>query len=549
MTNSPKTPNRRATRGRAASPLVTPAAHCALVLSVHDVLRELAVERLELARYRVVTVANAGQAARLLRSDAVALLVVDDAVCVSQGINRLVADVQLLGLVAPAIVVMGGPRDGPSQFGKDVASIAVARPVSAAHLDAGIAAAQLYGLDLVDRSKKAETLDLLGANTYRYSTVSSDEGLAALPANAFSATDSAPPAIPSEQPPAAPAKKKERVGRFATTLSFRPSDVASAPSPEAVIELPPDSVEPVELFATATAGSGDIDDFSETTEMPAIATEHEGMPSVIVGDYLLTGVLGRGGAATVYRAIHTETNQPVALKVLDRGTSVKQAGSRFRQEMEICRQLNHPNIVSTYSIGTWNEHSFYSMELMNGRDLSEILRDEDRPLSLSRVTDWIFQACDGLAAAHDADVIHRDVKPENLFLTDAGVIKIMDFGIARRQSMSLTETNDKTVLGTPIYMPPERLSNKRLVTERTDVYSVGASMYHLLTNDVPFDLTDLTTLLFSIVEGTIAPPSSLVPSIPKSVDAVILRAMARKPTDRYPNCRAFARDLRRAVAR
>ena len=287
-------------------------------------------------------------------------------------------------------------------------------------------------------------------------------------------------------------------------------------------------------------------DVTATMRVPKLASLTEGLPSAMVGPYMLSDVLGRGGAATVYRARHTDTGDEVALKVLDRGRTQHQGVERFHEEIAICAPLHHPNIVRTYASGSHGDHLFHAMELLKGQDLGTLLDDAPSGLPIDRVLGWAIQVCDGLIYAHDAGVIHRDIKPHNLFLVGDDRIKIMDFGIARRLTVSITETADPSVLGTPVYLPPERFSNKRLINERTDVYSLGTSLYHLLTGAVPFDLTDMASLVGSIMFGDVAPPSTLNPAIDLSLDAIVMTAMQRDNRARYVDCRAMRQALQSA---
>jgi len=528
-------------------------AYAAVVLVAEPALRQVSEKALRRARYRCIVVERAGQAAKALREQAARLIVVDPAICRSEAIGQLVGDLQLLGMTAPSIVVVGDDGAGP-YFGADVPEFNAPHPVTVRALDSAIAAAQWHGLRPPDSEDWASTQPQgENARTAGYTAFSSRTK----PVNPSSAAEKAP-----------------RAGkpRFKRTLSFSAKSTQTVPTiaPEAIAndfsETRPEASEPVHTprkgditgqkrpgpIHVATTedidGESDDDQANRTAKMPALSTDSGLMPSVLVGSYLLVGVLGRGGAATVYRAHDMDARRDVALKVLDRGSKSPDGGLRFRQELEICGELRHPNIVRTHTFGEWNEHVFYSMELLEGADLASMLEDAGGPLDVASVVAWMIQACAGLEQAHKQGVVHRDVKPHNLFVAVDGTVKVMDFGIARRQDLGLTDTGDTRILGTPMYLAPERLSGARSVDHRTDIYALGASMYHLLTDDVPFDLTDIASLIGTILHGVIEPPSTINGGIPAALDAVILRAMARQPSDRYDDCAQLGEALKRALS-
>ena len=282
--------------------------------------------------------------------------------------------------------------------------------------------------------------------------------------------------------------------------------------------------------------------------MPQLRSKKLDHTSAMVGPYLLLGVLGRGGAATVYRAQHVEENRELALKVLDKGRLSKRGRERFEQEMEICRQLRHDNLVRTYDSGTWNEHVYYSMEVLAGRDLASVLDAHSGGCAIADVLGWGLQACAGLRAAHEAGVIHRDIKPHNLFLADDGLLKVMDFGIARRTDAPITEHGDKAVLGTPLFIAPERLLARGAPSPQTDVYSLGVTLYMLLTDGLPWEAPDIAALLTAIVSEDPPPPSSLRPSIPSALDTAVMNAMSKDLSARHADCDELAAALQQVLA-
>lgn len=298
----------------------------------------------------------------------------------------------------------------------------------------------------------------------------------------------------------------------------------SAPRPRALNEIDTEDDDPGE---------------QPTSRLPALTSGLGPLPTAMVGEHLLLSVLGQGGMATVYRAREMSTGREVALKVLDRSSQSPKSRARFRREMALCQRLVHDNVVRTFTFGEWQERLYFTMELLRGRDLAAQLEQAGRPLPLAQVIDIGLQSCAGLAVAHAAGVVHRDIKPHNLFLTDRGVLKITDFGVARSEDMRVTATGDGGLLGTPAYMPPERLRIGACPDPRGDIYSLGATLYQLLTGRLPFEAPDLPTMVAAIVLREPEPPSSLVEGVSPALDAVILRAMARDPDARFPDCAAL----------
>lgn len=267
--------------------------------------------------------------------------------------------------------------------------------------------------------------------------------------------------------------------------------------------------------------------------------------TLIAERYQVLGVLGSGGMATVYRCFDQELEEDVALKLLKSEKNDDASQHRFRQEMRICRRLQHPNIVRTFEFGIWEGRRFITMELLEGRDMAEMLLMRRGPVPTVAGLDLVVQTVEGLRAAHQAGVIHRDVKPHNLFVvrgTDS--LKVMDFGIAKSEDMSLTITSSAMVLGTPAYLAPERLKDQVELSAQTDLYSLGVVMYQLFTGRLPFEAPDISSLLTSIVLEDPPAPRAVNPALPKSVEAVILGCLRKEPKDRYADCDTLLADLR-----
>ncbi|MCZ7566737.1 MAG: protein kinase [Burkholderiales bacterium] len=263
-----------------------------------------------------------------------------------------------------------------------------------------------------------------------------------------------------------------------------------------------------------------------------------------IGKYELVGELGKGAMGVVYRGYDPVIQRYVALKVI-RKADLDAADSaavleRFKREAQAVGKLHHPNIVAIYEYGEDDECAFIAMELVSGRALREHIRSGYRP-ELKEFPEILIHLLDGLEYSHMQGVVHRDIKPANVLISDMGVAKISDFGIARLETSHLTKMGE--VLGTPFYMAPEQFSG--VADERSDIYSAAVIVYEVLTGRRPFDGQG-APLMKKILEDMPPPPSSLEPRLPREIDAVLIRALAKEPAQRYPNARQFAAALLQA---
>lgn len=273
--------------------------------------------------------------------------------------------------------------------------------------------------------------------------------------------------------------------------------------------------------------------------MPRAPTDLELEPGDVVDDrYRVEHPIAEGGMARVYRAIDLRSGESVALKVLKANLAEdRQAVERFAREAEILRRLEHPVIVSIRSSGDLGEHGIYiAMELLEGETLGAwMLRGRLHPDELTPVVTGIAV---GLHAAHEANVIHRDLKPDNVFLTypDDGPpqVKIMDFGISKLSgSDRITRTGQ--ILGTPRYMAPEQLMADKDLDRRLDVYAFGTILYHALTGRPPFVAERPTQLVIAILKGDLVPLSAYRPDVPPAIAEVVMRAMQVSRRERFDN--------------
>jgi hypothetical protein len=272
-----------------------------------------------------------------------------------------------------------------------------------------------------------------------------------------------------------------------------------------------------------------------------------------VGNYALTRLLGSGGMGSVYHAEHPEIGREVAIKVLAEDL-VQSATSaeRFLREARSMVRVKHPNVIEVYDFGrTERGQLYYVMELLVGRDLAEIIESEGS-LSVAKVGALLEQICPALQAAHDAGVVHRDLKPANIFVLDGEPlrIKILDFGIAKllEQPEGSSSTRTGMLLGTPHYMAPEQAAGEnRRIGPATDIYALGAILYHLLAGRLPFDSEMVAVLLAQHIEKPPEPLRSVAPSVPEAVAALVDQCLAKKPERRPPSAAVFLDSYSRAM--
>jgi serine/threonine protein kinase len=269
-----------------------------------------------------------------------------------------------------------------------------------------------------------------------------------------------------------------------------------------------------------------------------------------IGKYSIVKLLGRGGMGTVYLGKDPHLDRFVAIKTLlplpknaPKGAKVEVL-QRFLREAKSIAQLNHPNVVSIYSIGR-NEQSLYlAMEFLDGATFFQLAKSGP-PIPLETKISDILQICEGLNAIHEAGLVHRDVKPGNIMKTKDGVVKIMDFGAVHTLDSELT--SDEQLIGTPSYMSPEQLQYEHL-DKRADIFSLGAVIYYYLTGEKPFPGESFTSVSYKISHETPIAPSKLNPTLPKALDSVILKALAKTPTERYSSCKELAADLSKVMS-
>jgi serine/threonine protein kinase/Tfp pilus assembly protein PilF len=308
----------------------------------------------------------------------------------------------------------------------------------------------------------------------------------------------------------------------------------------------------------------------EVFQTLGVAAGAPAVPLGTLGDYTLRRQIGRGGMGVVYEAWQNSMDRRVALKVLPAGIAADdKAFNRFMREARAAGKLNHPNVVAVHAMGQHENTPYFAMEFVEGETLAQVLAkikeakpDEETGFGKKddaryflNIAEAFAEVADGLQHAHSKGIIHRDIKPSNLILdpeSDQGGrtksrLRILDFGLARFEGQeSLTISGD--VVGTPLYMSPEQARRKKIpVDHRTDVYSLGATIYEMLTLQPPFRGKDHEDTLSQIIERDPAEPRKLNPRVPKEIETIVLKCLRKDAGDRYGTAEALGQDLRRLV--
>ena len=273
-------------------------------------------------------------------------------------------------------------------------------------------------------------------------------------------------------------------------------------------------------------------------------------PLEILGRYKILRVIGRGAMGIVYEAIDPDIDRVVAIKTINLTLSPEemvQYEARFKQEIKAAGRLNHPNIVTIYDVGKTDKFAYMAMEFINGCELKDLLKSGNA-LPIDVALEIVAQAAEGLAFAHSREIIHRDVKPSNIMLLEneeGMVAKITDFGIARMPA-STVKTMTGMVMGSPRYMSPEQVVGRNL-SARSDIFSLGVVLYEALTGTAPFEADSISSIMYQTVHAIEQPPSQINPQLGAELDAIVAKALAKSPDDRFETMKAFSRKLREVM--
>lgn len=251
-----------------------------------------------------------------------------------------------------------------------------------------------------------------------------------------------------------------------------------------------------------------------------------------IDNYRVDGVLGRGGTGIVLRVFDEALDRAMALKLLADDLD-DDARARFLIEARAAARIIHPNVVQVFAVGSFEGRTYLVQELVDGHALSALLEVRGK-LRAASVIDIGVQASRGLARAADAGVVHRDVKPQNLLVTDEGLVKLADFGLAQMNHASMLPAETGVAVGTPHYMSPEQ-GRAEALDARSDQYSLGATLYHLVTGRLPFDAEDPLALLSMHGEAPLVPVRSVESECPERLAIAIEKMLAKRPEDRFDN--------------
>jgi tetratricopeptide (TPR) repeat protein len=345
----------------------------------------------------------------------------------------------------------------------------------------------------------------------------------------------------------------ENVASPAPTEATSAGSAHTAPSPGAVtsdlsplaetLALPP--AQPQSPAGKPPSGTIPVATPVDTAASDSSAATAE---AARVPGYEITGVLGRGGMGVVYRAVQISLKRPVALKMILGGSHASEVElARFRTEAEAVAKLQHPNIVQIYEIGSQNGLPYFSLELVDGSNLAA--RINGKPLPPTEAAQLLLTLARAMHHSHQKAIVHRDLKPANVLLMADGTPKITDFGLAKQLEGEPGQTKSGAVLGTPSYMAPEQAAGRmKDIGPRTDVYALGAVLFEMLTGSPPFRGESPMDTLLQVVSNEPVPPTRLQPRVPRDLETICLKALAKEPAARYHSALALAQDLERFLA-
>lgn len=269
-----------------------------------------------------------------------------------------------------------------------------------------------------------------------------------------------------------------------------------------------------------------------------------------LGPYRIQFRLGAGGMGEVWRALDTRSGREVAIKVISQqAASDPDLLSRFLSEAKASSALHHPNILAVHEVGESPAGPYIVMEYVDGGTVRSLLHDGR--LTVAQAVDIGMQAAEGVANAHEAGIVHRDLKPDNLMITSTGVVKILDFGLARSLRPEDAADGGRTaagmIVGTAAYVSPEQLRGEK-ATERSDVFALGVVLFEMVTGENPFQRNNPIEMFSAILRDEPPPLTERAPGAPEDLVRIVHRALAKRPEDRYPTAKELASDLRSVYA-
>lgn len=342
--------------------------------------------------------------------------------------------------------------------------------------------------------------------------------------------------------------KKLRLVHKARVLSEQRAALASGPqstsaAPDQAATEKAEDISITVSIAAATAGTQRL---SPNQPPPPSGTPAKTPPKVrFFGDYELLEELGRGGMGVVYKAQQLSLNRTVAVKMLLAGTMASEEEvRRFYAEAEAAAKLEHPHIVPVYDVGEHNGTHYFCMAYIRGRSLHDILREQ--PLPAKQAAEFLAKVAAAIAYAHEQGVLHRDLKPHNILVDEHNEPRVTDFGLAKRTGADADMTATGQIIGTPSYMPPEQaLADRDRIGPRSDVYSLGATLYACITGRPPFQAVKVAQVIVQVLNQEPVSPRTLIPQLDRDIETIALHAMQKAPERRYATAADFERDLTR----
>ncbi|MDP6943599.1 MAG: serine/threonine-protein kinase, partial [Myxococcota bacterium] len=341
------------------------------------------------------------------------------------------------------------------------------------------------------------------------------------------------PTVPTP-PPTQPGRRRDVRGP-AVQFEMPDSTPTAAPAKQNLLPVTPPAPakRPVTVEALASTAAEAVDTRTGEERAADNTPEAIGPGLVVDGRYEIQAHLGDGATASVYKAFDRDLGECIAMKFFHLMVSRNETmAERMKLEIKLCRKLSHRNIIKIFDLGSFAGHRYLTMELLEGQTLQEAIEETLTP---AQTIDILVQACRGLHEAHCNDFVHRDVKPDNLFLTHEGVVKVMDFGIAKQttaEGMTLTGT----ILGTPGYMAPEQIDGSSPVSHAADQYAIGSMAFRMFTGTMVFQHDEMMPLLMMHVTETPELPSKRAPDLSPEIDNLVMRLLSKKPSDRFESC-------------